>query len=167
MTLGKYLWRRGSFELRLKLTQSEQGNTYSCASIMHAGATMIRLAMLCAVVLILGCSVWSGEWQSRYEFAAHSWLGASIEDMVAAWGTPNRGYKPPGVGEEGIAGWGRSSQTGIGANKTYRYRCETLAYFDSNGIIKRIVVKHSRSCDRLYEGPFKKMTRLESPPITT
>ena len=131
---------------------------------------MIRLFTLCPVAVILGCSVWDGtggDAPSRYEFAADSWLGAKIEGMVEAWGTPNRGYKQPENGEEGIAGWGLSSQTGIGENKTFRFRCETLAYFDLDGTITRIVVEYSHRCDRLYEGQLETMTRPESGPITT
>lgn len=131
---------------------------------------MIRPVVLCATGLMFGCSILGdagSESPNGYEFAANSWSGAKIEEMVAAWGTPNKGYKPPDSGGEGIAGWGLWSQTGIGHNKTYRYRCETLAYFNSDGTITRIVVKHSRSCGRLYKGQFEKMTRPEKAPITS
>ena len=129
---------------------------------------MVRLPVFLVVVLLSGCSSWSGaggEARNLYEYAANSWIGAQIEQMVEAWGTPNRGYYPASSEEEGVAGWSVWSQTGIGANREYRYRCETLAYFDSDGIIIRIVVKHAHSCDRRYQGQFKRMTRLNSPPI--
>ena len=130
---------------------------------------MIRLPVFLVVVFLSGCSGWGGaggEAKNLYEYAANSWVGAQIEQMVAAWGTPNRGYYPASSEEEGVAGWSVWSQTGIGANREYRYRCETLAYFDSDGIIIRIVVKHAHSCDRPYAGQFKRMTRLNSPPIS-
>jgi len=131
---------------------------------------MIRLPVFLAVLSISGCSIWGGtggEEPNLYEYAANSWVGTPIEQMVTAWGTPNRGYYPANGEEEGVAGWSVWSQTGIGDNKEYRYRCETLAYFDSHGIIVRIVVKHARSCDRPYEGQLERMTRLDSPPIST
>ena len=131
---------------------------------------MIRLPVFLAVLSISGCSIWGGtggEEPNLYEYAANSWVGTPIEQMVTARGTPNRGYYPANGEEEGVAGWSVWSQTGIGDNKEYRYRCETLAYFDSHGIIVRIVVKHARSCDRPYEGQLERMTRLNSPPIST
>ena len=131
---------------------------------------MIRLVMLCPVAVILGCSVWNGaggDSSSRYKFAADSWLGAKVEGMIAAWGIPNKGYLPPDNGKEGIAGWWLSSQSGTGHNKTYLFRCETLAYFDLDGTITRIVVEHSRACDRLYEDQLGTMTRLKSGLTTT
>lgn len=121
---------------------------------------MIRLALLCAVLAIPGCSTSGGgvgNALNRYEYAAYSWTGASIQEMVAAWGTPNSGYKPPDSGKDGVAGWDVRSSSG----GDYRYRCTTLAYFDSDGLIIRIFVKHSRSCHRRYEGEFGRMTRQE------
>ena len=131
---------------------------------------MIRLPVFLALACLSGCSTWSGasgEAPNLYEYAANSWIGAQIEQMVAAWGTPNRGYHPANGEEEGVAGWGIWSRTGIGDNKEYRYRCETLAYFDSEGIIMRIVVTHAHSCDRPYKGQFERMTRLNIAPIST
>ena len=131
---------------------------------------MIRLPVFLAVLSISGCSIWGGtggEEPNLYEYAANSWVGTPIEQMVTAWGTPNRGYYPANGEEEGVAGWGIWSRTGIGDNKEYRYRCETLAYFDSEGIIMRIVVTHAHSCDRPYKGQFERMTRLNIAPIST
>ena len=131
---------------------------------------MIRLAMLCAVLTMPGCSISGGGVGNapiRYVYAAESWAGASIQEMVAAWGTPNSGYNPPDRGKDGIAGWNVFSRSG----QDYRYRCTTLAYFDSYGLITRIVVMHSHSCHRRYEGQFGTMTRQEpksdSAPIKT
>ena len=127
---------------------------------------MIRLVVLCVVMLVSGCSSWGGasdDSPNQYQFAANSWLGAKIEGMVAAWGTPNKGYLPPDGLEEGIAGWAVWSKSG----ESYRYRCETLVHFNAEGTITRIVVKHSRSCSRRYNGKFGRMTRLEKAPIRT
>ena len=125
---------------------------------------MSRLILFLAVWTMLGCSAsggLTGEASNRYEYAANSWLGARIEEMVATWGTPNSGYIPPEPGKHGVAGWNAYSVSGSGDDKSYRYRCTTLAYFDSNGLITRIVVKHSRSCDRRYGDEFGTMTRRE------
>ena len=151
-------------------TQSRPRNTQFCQSVARTGAIMIRLPVVLAFVFISGCSTWggaSGQATNLYKYAANSWIGAQIEQMVAAWGTPNRGYYPAKGEEQGVAGWGIWSQTGIGDNKEYRYRCETLAYFDAEGIITRIVVKHALSCDRPYEGQLERMTCLNNAPIST
>ncbi len=124
---------------------------------------MIRFATLCVFLFMPGCSIiggGAGEAPSRYVYAAKSWAGASIQEMVAAWGTPNAGYKPSERGDSGIAGWDVYAKSG----QDYRYRCTTFAYFDSDGFITRIVVRHSRFCDRRYDGQYGTMTRQEPRP---
>ena len=47
------------------------------------------------------------------------------------------------------------------------YVAQEQGYFDAEGIITRIVVKHALSCDRPYEGQLERMTCLNNAPIST
>ncbi len=92
----------------------------------------------------------------KYRYAANSWVDGSIDDMVKAWGTPNIGYLPAKNDEPGVAGW---SVIGGTATHDDNYSCKTLAYFDANGVVTRIDVEHSTSCQRPYKDKFEFMTR--------
>ena len=119
---------------------------------------MTRLTIAFVILAALGCAT-TNDGSDRYTSAANSWQGAKIIEMVAAWGTPNRGYLPPKGEQNGIAGWESRSESGVFDRKHTRYYCTTFAHFDSNGTILRIDVQRSRYCQRRFENQFESMTR--------
>ena len=123
---------------------------------------MNRLSVVIAILTVFGCAT-TNDISDRYTLAANSWKGASIEEMVTAWSTPNAGFLPADGEQNGIAGWNVLYESGVnsGTNlgkKTY-YHCTTYAHFDSNGTILRIEVRNSRYCDSRFENQFELMTR--------
>ncbi len=123
---------------------------------------MNRLTVVFAILTVFGCAT-TNDSLDRYTLAADSWKGASIEEMVAAWSTPNAGFSPADGEQNGIAGWDVYYESGVdssmGHGKRTYYHCTTFAHFDSNGTILRIEVRNSRYCDRRFENQFESMTR--------
>jgi hypothetical protein len=122
---------------------------------------MNRLSVVFAILTVFGCAT-TNDISDRYTLAANSWKGTSIEEMVAAWSTPNAGFLPAEGEQNGIAGWNVFYESGIdssmGQGKRTYYRCTTFAHFNSNGTIVRIEVRNSRFCDRRFENQFEAMT---------
>ncbi len=123
---------------------------------------MNRLSVVIAILTVFGCAT-TNDISDRYTLAANSWKGASIEEMVAAWSTPNAGFLPADGEQNGIAGWSVLYESGVDSSMGHRkrtyYHCTTFAHFDSNGTILRIEVRNSRNCDRRFENQFELMTR--------
>ena len=118
---------------------------------------MRYLILFVAMFAFVGCSS-NMEQTDKYRFAANSWAGGNIEEMVNAWGTPNAGFLPAKDGEDGVAGWSvRSTQVAVAADGYY---CSTLVYFDASGTITSIDVRRSRSCQQYYRNQFECMTRI-------
>ena len=99
--------------------------------------------------------------KDRYVPAAKSWAGASIGEMIAAWGHPTRRFQLPNGEKEGIAWWESLYEGGdYGARgKTIYVHCSTIAHLSTNLTITNIEVRHSRNCFRQYESLFEQMTR--------
>ena len=119
---------------------------------------MIRPIIVFAVLTVLSCAT-TNDSSDRYTRAAMSWTGASIGEMVAAWGTPNAGYLPGDGEKDGIAGWDVRYESGIGDRKVTHYHCAAYAYFDASNKIVRIDVRRSHNCHRRFENRFDLMTR--------
>ncbi len=122
---------------------------------------MSRRFALVTLLSCAGCAQLSGEYSSSvddYSMAAKSWLGANIEEMIAAWPNPNMHCGSNTIGEAGCAWW-RHRQTGGGENPSYNYRCEAIARYNEAGVISRIEVRESLRCDRRFRGQFDRMTR--------
>ena len=123
---------------------------------------MNRLSVVIAILTVFGCAT-TNDISDRYTLAANSWKGASIEEMVAAWRTPNAGFLPADGEQNGIAGWDVYYESGVDSSMGHRkrtyYHCTTYAHFDSNGTILRIEVRNSRYCDSRFENQFELMTR--------
>ena len=134
---------------------------------------MYHLRIVIVIFAMSGCTTSGGvavSEQDRYALAAKSWEGASLPEMLAAWGPPNRAERPPKGETDGMAWWEYSSpKSGSDQHgKTYRYYCSTVAHFNSNLTITSIEVKSSRDCQRLYEGQFESMMRHRvKPDLTT
>ena len=131
---------------------------------MSWGTVVFHLRIVLVIFTISGCTTSvdvAVTEQDRYALAAKSWEGASLPEMIAAWGPPNRAEQPPKGETDGFVWWEyyspqrRSDQHGI----TYRYYCSAVAHFNSTLTITSIEIKHSRNCYRLYEGQFESMTR--------
>ena len=89
----------------------------------------------------------------KYRYVAYSWTGASIDDMISAWGKPNRGYRSASADDPGFARWRVFSRLGSreGSGAGYRYFCDTIAFFGRDGKIAEIDIRHSDSCERYYK----------------
>jgi hypothetical protein len=126
-------------------------------------STVFRPFIVLVIFALSGCTAsraLTGHEEDRFSLAAKSWEGANIVEMMAAWGPPNRREKPVDGENDGIAWWEYQSKKPVKeAHGSARYHCSALAHFNSNLIIMRIEVKHSRDCHRLFEGQFEAMTR--------
>ena len=123
---------------------------------------MTQIFAIVFILVLTSCAQPGTEKVRRYDDysrAAMSWLGADIDEMVAIWGPPNKGFLPAYGKKRGVAGWEARSSSGFGERKEIRYHCTSLAYFSSKGAILRIEVKHSRSCHRRFKNGFESMTR--------
>jgi hypothetical protein len=102
-----------------------------------------------------------------YRIAAESWLGADIQEMLAASPNPNRKC---GTNEEGVAGcarwdhsrYSRGGPSGPGATE---YSCVTVAHYNSDGTITEVNVQDSRRCELRYGEQMASMTRSEFSPV--
>lgn len=89
--------------------------------------------------------------------AAHSWQGASIDDMIAAWGQPNRLNRNARADREGAAEWGLFPPG-------TRERCVVSASFDTNRTVTNVRVREipeSRQgqCGRNFANRLDEWTR--------
>ena len=111
---------------------------------------MNRLAILFLALLVYGCTT-SGSRIVEYRYVAYSWTGGNIEEMIEAWGTPKAGYEVATAEQPGRARWRAFSRVGAREAPGYRYFCDTVATFDTNGEITEIDIRRSDSCHRYYK----------------
>jgi hypothetical protein len=83
--------------------------------------------------------------------AAKSWVGGSVDDMIAAWGTPHRCAEYESSDKPGSCYWRASSLSG-------RTRCTITAYSDPDGTINDIRVT-TRLCDQHFGDRLAALTR--------
>lgn len=91
----------------------------------------------------------------KYSYAATSWVGSNIQEMVAAWphAMPSCGSRKGGA--YGCVWWRHRNIT---KSMHSDYDCEAIAYYDKAGVITDVDVKRSRDCHRLFERHFDRMT---------
>jgi hypothetical protein len=97
-----------------------------------------------------------------YSNAALSWLGADIQEMLAAWPSPNTHCGSNTVGEVGCTWWrhfGPGDHIGVAH---LDFHCEVIARYDGFGVITEIDVRRSRYCYRFFNDRFDRMTRRVS-----
>ena len=113
---------------------------------------MKLLTLLVCGIILYGCATEAPR-MDKYQYAAYSWTGGSIDDMVETWGEPNKGYRRASVDEPGFARWRVFSKLGNPRESggVTRYFCDTIASFGEDGKIEQIRVRHSDSCGRYYE----------------
>ena len=124
---------------------------------------MFRLSIAIVLIAVLGCRSTgdlSKNAYDQYSNAANSWKGASVLEMIAAWGHPNRRFQAPESEQDGIAWWEyRAMEPSYGRGPKTRYHCSTVVHFNPNLTITNIEIRYSRNCYRLYDGLFESMTR--------
>jgi len=128
------------------------------SNVLKTRGDVIRIIAVVVILVMTSCArpnTRKVDQNDDYSRAAMSWLGGEIDEMVAAWGTPNRGFLAAAGKQRGVAGWEVRSYSG----SDIRYHCASFAYFNSNGTILKIVVKHSYSCHRRFKNGFETMTR--------
>jgi hypothetical protein len=104
----------------------------------------MKTALIPVLVLIAGCAAWTGgpTTSSRFEQAAESWTGASLDEMIATYGPPRTLLEDSEVEGAGIAVW-RSTWGEA-------YRCNINAWYDPERTVTRVDVT-SYKCDKKYE----------------
>jgi hypothetical protein len=104
----------------------------------------MRLFLMPVLFAIAACSAWTGGPTnvSRFEQAAESWTGASLDEMIATYGPPRTFLEDSEIEGAGIAVW-RSTLGDA-------YRCNINAWYDPERIVTRIDVT-SYKCDERYE----------------
>jgi hypothetical protein len=89
--------------------------------------------------------------ESEVHRAAMSWVGAPVDEMVAAWGEPNNLRTEPTESSDGLLRW-RQTRRYAGTNQpagAKSHTCIVEAYFGMDGTINRIETMTS-NCDDLY-----------------
>ena len=117
---------------------------------------MFRMVIVTSMLICAGCEHFGdgkADEVDKYRFAAASWVGSNIMEMVEAWPHP---MPHCGSKKGGAAGcvWWRHRDLG----SSFAYDCETVAYYDEAGVITTVDVKRSRDCYRLFEAHFDRMT---------
>ena len=104
----------------------------------------MKNTLILLLFLIAGCAAWTGPApnESRFEQAAASWTGASLDEMIATWGPPRQYLDDSEIEGAGIAVW-RSTWGD-------KYRCNINAWYDPDRTVTRIDVT-SYKCDEKYE----------------
>ena len=104
----------------------------------------MKSAFIPVLFVVAGCAAWTGSApnESRFEQAAESWTGASLDEMIATWGPPRQYLDDSEIEGAGIAVW-RSTWSDA-------YRCNINAWYDPDRIVTRIDVT-SYKCDDKYE----------------
>ena len=113
---------------------------------------MKLLSLLVFGLMLYGCATEAPR-IVKYRYVAYSWTDGSIDDMIEAWGNPNKAYKKASEDEPGFARWRVFSRLGSreGSGGGYRYFCDTIAVFGEDGKITEIEIRHSDSCGRYYK----------------
>ncbi len=124
---------------------------------------MSRLFIALSFLVVYGCVVTGDD---RYSNAAHSWLGADIEEMLAVWPAPNLGGDTYIQGQPGESAWKHRrfiaafSTAPGGVFPGNEYHCEAIARYYAAGKITDVEVKVSRLCYRRFsDEEFSLMTR--------
>jgi hypothetical protein len=130
---------------------------------------MKRLGILFLAVALFGCQT-NPQIFSEYRYAAYSWVGGDIDDMVAAWGEPSDASSLATSKQPGHKHWDlRDTKRGtreytVGGGSFTKYACDTIAYYDVYGKIIEIDVKRSKNCDEVYADQLESMLRPGTPP---
>ena len=125
--------------------------------------TLMKSCSLVATLVSL-CACTAGrevtEAPGPFGSAARSWVGASVDEMIAVWGPPQGLLNAKGGDEPGFAHWrsGQRSSGSPGASQTRTSRCAIDAYFQQDRIIRRVEVS-GRKCDERYAERIDLLTR--------
>ena len=125
---------------------------------------MYRLTALLIALLLAACDT-NPPRIDDYRYVAYSWTGGNIDEMLAAWGEPNRGSGKAEDGHPGHARWRYFSRAGEGMSH-HRYFCEMIAHYDSTGTLAEIEIIRSDHCGTLYGDRIRSLLRpgVKPPP---
>jgi len=125
---------------------------------------MIRLAALLAALVLVACDT-NPPRIDDYRYVAYSWTGGNIDDMVAAWGEPNRGNEAATDENPGLARWRYFSRAGEGMGH-HRYFCDLIVRYEPTGTISEIVIVRSDHCGSYYGDRIRSLLRpgVKPPP---
>lgn len=98
--------------------------------------------------------------------AARSWLGAYVEDMLAAWPNPNMRCGSNTIGESGCVWWRHRQDNTPGGDIQFDYRCEAIVRYNEAGVITEVDVRQSSNCHRRYGDQLQRMRRDTSPEVS-
>ena len=117
-------------------------------------------AIVAAMVFLVACTTGgqSVDAPSPFELAAHSWIGASVDEMIAVWGEPTSLLNERARDGHGIAHWKSGGRGGFGMNLASSRRCAVDAYFLEDRVIRRVTVSGPR-CDERYAKYLDELTR--------
>jgi hypothetical protein len=128
-------------------------------------STLRDVRSLCALIILISCAGCAQLADKPtpavgdYSMAAKSWLGANIEEMIAAWPNPNMRCGSNTIGEAGCAWWRHFQTAAPGGRPAYDYRCEAIARYNEAGVITKIEVNESSNCHRRFGRQLDQMTR--------
>lgn len=111
-------------------------------------------ALLILALLLSGCAgvaYDNDDDESRVHRAAMSWVGAPVDEMVAAWGEPNNLRVEPTENNAGLLRWRETRRfSGIpGSAGARTHTCIVEAYFGEDRTITRIETM-TTNCDEQY-----------------
>ena len=93
----------------------------------------------------------------RLRRVAVSWVGAPLEDMIAAWGEPSQYIIEASADRNGLVQWRDSWSTGAPALAADGYRCIVEARYALNRTILRVdTISHD--CDTQSSGDLDRLT---------
>lgn len=112
---------------------------------------MKSIGLLVLAIMLFGCATDASR-IDKYRYVAYSWVNGNIDEMIDAWGKPNRDYDKASENKPGLARWAVFSRAGnIEDGPAVRYHCDMTATFGNDGTIIDIRIRHSNSCHRYYK----------------
>jgi hypothetical protein len=130
---------------------------------------MTRIGILLLALTLFGCQT-NPQIFSEYRYAAYSWVGGNVNDMVTAWGEPTDASSMASSSQPGFKQWKLSDkkrgtrENSVGAGSFTKHACDTIAYYDVYGKIIEIDVQRSKNCDEVYAEQLDAMLRPGTPP---
>lgn len=122
---------------------------------------IVIILLACAGCAPLGKSAVTDD---NYRLAAMSWVGADIQEMLAAWPNPNRKCGSNRQVEARCARWKHTGGTAGYWGSAVSHDCDTVAHYDVAGTVTDIDVNESRRCDDRYGEQLVVMNRGPTSP---
>jgi len=121
----------------------------------------MRNLWIIAALPLVGCAASGHDSVSdadAFRAAAISWVGAPLDEMVKAWGQPNRQIIDAEPGRTGMVRWRAAEEQGGIQTGKIKNLCSVEARFDLNRTILRIdTISHD--CDDRFADAIEALTR--------